>query len=229
MTTLDDTIRKAKETIFHWLYPSCGRDPGDTRQVYSHWELWQRVSSIAGITDIGITDAALELLTQERDNFNKISDKIYHRARWVKLMNCWGPPPLNEIIDVLRKQDGDKIMEIDAVYANRMGLTTQVPARILYQTDGPSRTEQIGPWKIEFQHADEAITCWAGHPGAGVIQALNWMGQPWVENNRDRVLTRLRKSAWRNDAIPGHVKKDLADNMAQVPEWMRPIIQDVLN
>jgi len=217
---IDDKLQQIKDRLYQRIF-------SDTTRVFTVSDFWPEMTFLTG--DNALIKKALDLLVEEHDNFFKLSDKIYHRARWLKWMECWSAAPECESTKAIMRRDGHKTLMTGAIAANGLGLSTQVPAKIIYITDGPSRIEKIGGWDIDFQHADDNVMFWANHPAAIVIQALHWMGQPWVEANQDLVITRLRGSSWKNDTIPEPVKKDLQDNIAQVPEWMQPIIQDVVN
>jgi len=52
-----------------------------------------------------------------------------------------------------------------------LGLTTQVPAKAVYLTDGPSRTKQIGAQTIIMRNAAKNLVG-AGKPTGAVFQAL---------------------------------------------------------
>ena len=218
---LQDKLQHIKYGLYQRIFSDT------TRQVFTVDDLWSELGE-----DNILIEMALDLLVQEHENFNKLSDKIYHCARWIKIMSCWSVAPEDECTKAIMRYDGHKIMMTGAVAANSLHFSTQVPARIVYITDGPSRIEKIpngkSTWNIEFQHADDDVMCWARHPAAIVIQALLWMGETTVAANHDEFLHRLRESSWRNDTIPAAVKKDLQDNMGQVPGWMQPFIQQVV-
>ncbi len=62
-------------------------------------------------------------------------------------------PPVNKIVDSLASITGHAIVRHGAVAANALGLTTQVPVRQIYLTDGRARTLNLGKQVIEIRHA----------------------------------------------------------------------------
>jgi len=157
----------------------------------------REVFAISDFYDMGerfFIQEVLKNLVKKHDNFFEISDKIYHRSRWIQLMKCWAAAPERECVDALMRYYGEKILITGAIAANALHFSTQVPARIAYITDGITRTEKVGPWKVEFQHADEDVMFWSGHPAAIVIQALSWMEEGWINSHQDLVINRLQES-----------------------------------
>ena len=61
--------------------------------------------------------------------------------------------------------------------ANLRGLSTQVPSKIIYLTDGPNKKVEIGRRSILFKHArPKAMAGLEGKP-ALVVQALRHLGK----------------------------------------------------
>ena len=80
-----------------------------------------------------------------------IRDSFYVAVKNSRL----GPvsPPVNKIVDSLASITGHAIVRHGAVAANALGLTTQVPVRQIYLTDGRARTLNLGKQVIEIRHA----------------------------------------------------------------------------
>jgi len=64
--------------------------------------------------------------------------------------------------------------------ANLLGLSTQVPAKIIYLTDGPSKEVEIGPRSIHFKHARPKAIAGLRGKLALVVQALRHLGKESV-------------------------------------------------
>jgi hypothetical protein len=99
-------------------------------------------------------------------------------------------PDINEAARTLARRYRWKIVPEGAWAANLLGLSTDVPARIVYLSDGPASKIQIGRRSIHFKHArPQALSGSAGAPGL-VVQALRYLGKEAV--NR-RLMLRLRR------------------------------------
>ena len=87
------------------------------------------------------------------------------------------PPDLNQIVDAIQRQSGDTLQIDGAKAANILGLSTQVPAKIVYLTNGHSRDVVIGNWTIKLKHASPKILAGAGQMAGCVLQALRYLGK----------------------------------------------------
>jgi hypothetical protein len=99
-------------------------------------------------------------------------------------------PDIDEAARTLARRYRWKIVPEGAWAANLLGLSTQVPARIVYLSDGPSSKIQVGRRTIHFKHArPQALAGSDGTPGL-MVQALRYLGKESV--NR-RLVLRLRR------------------------------------
>src|SRR3989338_5661892 len=68
------------------------------------------------------------------------------------------PPSVDRIAAALAEKDNLKIQPSGAYAANLLGLSDQVPAKIVFLTDGSSRMVQIGNWNIKLKKTDRKST-----------------------------------------------------------------------
>jgi hypothetical protein len=100
-------------------------------------------------------------------------------------------PDIDESARALARRHRWKIIPEGAWAANLLGLSTQVPAKIVYLSDGPSKRIQVGRRTIRFKHArPQALAGEQGVP-ALVVQALRHLGRDEVDR---AVVLRLRKT-----------------------------------
>ena len=74
------------------------------------------------------------------------------------------------------EQRGEVVASNGAAAANALGLTTQVPVRMVYLTNGRSRTFSVGKQTVEFQHAPAWQLLLADRPAGEAVRALAWLG-----------------------------------------------------
>jgi hypothetical protein len=134
-------------------------------------------------------DQALSRLTKER-TLNRIGRGLYCYPRINRQLGIAVPPDLDEIADALARQTGSRIVPSGATAANQLGLSTQVPAKPVYLTDGRSRTVRVGNFEVVLKHAPPKELPVANRKSATVLQALRHLGPDAVD---DRVLQRIRK------------------------------------
>jgi hypothetical protein len=89
-------------------------------------------------------------------------------------------PDIDEAARAIARRQRWKIVPEGAWAANLLGLSTQVPAKIIYRTDGPNKEVPIGRRAIYFKHARPKVLAGPGGKSALVVQALRHLGKDGV-------------------------------------------------
>jgi hypothetical protein len=103
-----------------------------------------------------------------------------------------------------------------AYAANLLGLSEQVPGRIVILTNGTSRQVRLDKLTLVFRRAAPRNLLGAGRPSGLVIQAIRHL--------RERGLEPARLEALRT-RLDADTKSELAALTPKLPAWMRPIVQ----
>lgn len=105
-----------------------------------------------------------------------------------------------------------------AYAANALGLSDQVPAKIIILTDGVPRKVSLGKLTLIFRRAAPRNLLGAGTRAGLVIQALRYLkGSPDMAKHVDRLKRDLDAST----------KKDLAALNSKLVVWMRPLVRQI--
>ena len=104
----------------------------------------------------------------------------------------FGILPVNyeQVAQALAGRDNLKIQPSGAYAANLLGLSDQVPAKVVFLTDGSHRKIQIGKRSIVLKRTTPKNMATAGKISGLVIQALRFIGQ---ENIDDKVIGILKR------------------------------------
>jgi hypothetical protein len=89
-------------------------------------------------------------------------------------------PDVDKAARAIARRQNWKIVPEGAWAANLLGLTTQVPAKIIYRTDGPNNEVPIGRRSIYFKHARPKALAGPEGKFALVVQALRHLGKESV-------------------------------------------------
>ena len=117
-------------------------------------------------------------------------------------------------------RDAIRLQPSGAYAANVLGLSEQVPSRIVFLTDGPTRRVKIGKREILLQHTTPRNMATAGRKSGTLIQALRYLGKDQVD---DKVLATLRRNI--TDADRPAIRKDLRHAPAWIADLMRPLTE----
>ena len=128
------------------------------------------------------------------------------------------PPNYERIAQSLAGRDNLKIQPSGAYAANLLGLTEQVPAKIVFLTDGPNRKVQIDKRKIILKRTTPKNMATAGRISGLVIQALRYLKQYYVDST---VIEKLENRLTEKD------KKQLMKDIRYAPTWICDIFRQI--
>jgi len=153
--------------------------------------------------DLGSRDAVDQALSRlaRQDGLQRLARGLYYFPRVNPRFNIVVPPDADQIADALGRQTGSRVVPSGAVAANRFGLTTQVPARPVYLTDGNSRQIRIGDMVFQMKHASPRDFHPSSRASALVLQALRYLGKDAVDDHVIATIRRALSQSQRNDLL----------------------------
>jgi len=125
-------------------------------------------------------------------------------------------PSAEEIAQALAGRDRTRLQPAGAYAANALGLSEQVPAKVVFLTDGPARTVKIGSTTIQLRRTTPKNMEAAGRLSGLLIQALRELGQEHVTQQR---IDHLKRT------IPAGKRRELLKDIRLAPAWMHPIFR----
>lgn len=120
-------------------------------------------------------------------------------------------PPIEAVEQALERKDGIRLQPSGAYAANLLGLSEQVPAKVVFLTDGATRTVKVGPTQITLKRTTPRNMAAAGRLSGLLIQAFRSLGAAHITPER---IERLRKS------LPAQERAELLKDLSLAPEWM---------
>jgi len=138
----------------------------------------------------GSVDVALSQLV-DAGAIRRVTRGIYDYPRPGTLMPEPLSPDLTEVARAIARKHGWRILAAGAHAANALGLSTQVPAKAVYLSDGPTRSIKLGRRTIQFKHAEPKTLGAASDVNGLVIQALRQIGRNGVTDAMIRRIARV--------------------------------------
>lgn len=155
----------------------------------------------------------------ERERFiRRLTQGLYEYPREHPILGIL-PPKIDEIAKAIAEKNGIKVQPAGAYAANLVGLSEQVPGRIIYLTNGPSKKISIGKQQIYFRTTTEKNMHPAGTKVGLVIQAFRNMGKNHIDNI---VRSKTRKF------LAGTSKQEIIKNLKYAPQWIRTHILSIM-
>lgn len=122
------------------------------------------------------------------------------------------------IVQAVARKRNLRLLPSPPLAANQLGLTTQVPARLVYHTDGAPSRLTLGNLTIDLRRNTGRLLGLAGRPGGLVAQALRDVGKDQVTGDHLRII---------RERLPDPVRRKLLRDLPLVPAWMRPHFRQI--
>jgi hypothetical protein len=142
------------------------------------------------IASRGTIDMALGSLARS-GTIRRIRRGLYDMPKVNPTLGGKLSPDIDEAAQAIARRQRWKIVPEGAWAANLLGLSTQVPAKIIYLTDGPNNEVPIGRRSIHFKHARPKAMAGVEGKFALVVQALRHLGK---ERIGPREIEKLRSA-----------------------------------
>lgn len=152
-----------------------------------------------------------------RKSIRRLTRGIYdYPRRHEKLGELF--PSAEEIAKAVAERDGIRLLPSGAYAANLLGLSEQVPAKVVFLTDGKPRKIRVEKLVLEFWRGSPRYMALAGTEAGIVIQALRHIGNDHVTDDTVAILrAKLSKQS----------KESLLKAIRVAPGWMRPHIRTI--
>lgn len=170
--------------------------------------------------DLGSYDAVRQSLVrlEKEDVLERLAHGIYLYPKKDSQLGILYPS-IDEIAKAIAKRDKAEILPTGALALNKLGLSSQVPTKAVYLTDGSPRSIQVGNRKIKFKRTVPKNLAAKGEISGLVIQALREIGKENVTDyHLNRIMELLRKEE------PDSVRHDAK----LAPLWIRNIMLNVM-
>jgi len=146
--------------------------------------------------DLGTREAIDTALTRyvRAGTIRRLARALYDYPRTDPALGILAPSP-EAVVIALKGSKNIRIQMSGAHAANALGLTEQVPVRVVYLTDGPSRTVRIGKQTITLPRTTPRTMATADRISGIVIQALQWLRRHNVTQQTIAKLSRRLSNA----------------------------------
>ena len=186
-------------------------------RIYGHGRGW--VFTPNHFKDLGSRDAVASALKRHKQSglIRQLARGVYDYPKIDPELGLL-EPSTDDIAQALAGRDATRLQPSGAYAANLLGLSTQVPTKIVYLTDGRPRTVQIGKRQITLNQTTPRNMATAGKISGLVIQALRHLGGRHVDAATIEAVKKRLSAADR---------KRLLTDIRHAPAWIAEIIRKV--
>lgn len=162
-------------------------------------------------------DYALSELCRE-GKIRRVCRGIYDYPKFSELLQQELSPDFDQVAQAFARKFNWRIQPSGDAALNLLGLSTQVPGRLVYLSDGPNRRYDIGNYTLEFKKSALKDAGFKYRESGLVVQAVKALGQERVD---DAVIATLRKQL--DKAICKRVLKDTVTATGWVYEAIKRV------
>tara|TARA_A100000171_G_scaffold52718_1_gene72554 strand:+ start:5464 stop:6081 length:618 start_codon:yes stop_codon:yes gene_type:complete len=172
---------------------------------------------IADFTELGNYEAvrkSLQRLTKDK-SIERIAKGIYFLPKKHERLGIIYPHA-EQIAKAIAKRDKARIIPTGSTALNLLGLSTQIPLKVVYLTDGSARKIKVGKQTIEFKKTNPKNLSIEHRLTYLLIQGLKAIGE---KNVTQEQLQQIQSIIDQSD------ERDLVyQNLKNAPVWIQKII-----
>ena len=129
-------------------------------------------------------------------------------------------PDAEEVARMLARKEKVRIRPAGAYALNKLGLSEQVPTKLVYITDGPPRQLKIGKLTIKFKATSPKKLSMKGELSGLIIQALEELDLDKIEKEREKKIRELLSKE-----NPENLKHDLMLAPARINDYIVKLLK----
>lgn len=170
-----------------------------THQVMERIESGSRdnVYIASDFFDLGEYNAVRQALLrlEKAGKIQKIMRGVYYYPRYSELIQEYETPSPNKVAEAIARKFNWTIAPCGDTALNMLGLSTQVPAKWSYISDGPYHQFQVGNVTLEFKHRNNREISGMSPITAMIIQALKAIGKGNLNEKQFEIIRRRLSDA----------------------------------
>ncbi|MFN7924325.1 MAG: DUF6088 family protein [Bryobacteraceae bacterium] len=176
--------------------------------------------SQADFSDLGTRraiDTELHRLAR-RGQIRRVLRGVYDFPRYSRVLEKHAGPDIDQIAHAIARKFGWRIQHDGASAQNLLGLSTQVPARVVYLSDGPSRVYRVGKSAIHFEHTLLKEAGFKLRESGLVVQALRAYGKGRIPQ---KAISRIRSQ------FPLALRRKILIDTKTATGWIHAAIRQI--
>ena len=188
------------------------------RKIYAKQRGW--VFTQKDFMDFGGTRAAVDKVLSrlaKQGKIRRLDRGVYDYPKQHAFLGVLSPDT-DSLARVITAKSGNSVFTSGAMAANLLGLSTQVPAKPIYLTDGPSRIKKVAGRIIAFKHARVPLFKNLSTKANYVLQALSYLGKDAID---DAIIICCAGKLDNQDI------RFLINISAKIPGWIADIVKKI--
>lgn len=152
------------------------------------------------------------------NKIHRITNGMYYKLKYSEFLQEYIPPSINNIVECIARKNHWTISYGGNRCLNGLGLSTQVPSKIVIISDGPDKIYNIMGLTITFQHRPSKCLTNLSSITKIIIETLHTLGRNYIDNDTINIL---------KSRIPPELKNTLLIESKGTSEWIYSYIRKV--
>jgi hypothetical protein len=158
--------------------------------IYGHGRGWAfSPNDFVSVFSRQQIDNALSELCHE-GKIRRVWRGVYDYPKFSELLQQELSPDFDQVAKAFARKFNWRIQPTGDAALNLLGLSTQVPSRLVYFSDGPNRQYDVGNYTLEFKKSALKDVGFKYHKSGLIVQALKSLGKERIDES---VVTILRR------------------------------------
>ncbi len=187
-------------------------------RIYGHGKGWAfTAADFSGAFKRNSVDVALAQLAKQ-NKIRRVCRGVYDYPQYSELLQQTLSPDFDQVAQALARKFNWRIHASGNAALNLLGLSTQVPGKIVYVSDGPDRCYQIGAAELCFKKEALKNVGFKHRESGLIVHALKALGQQHVD---EQVVEKIR-----SQLAPQQYKQIMQDTQT-VTGWVYETIRKI--
>ncbi len=194
------------------------------KKIYTHGRGWVfSEKDLASLANRSAIDVTLHRL-MHKGTIRRVMRGVYDYPKYSKLLQKQLSPDIDKVAQAIARKHAWRIQPSGPVALNILGLSTQVPSKYQYLSDGPSRNFQVGNTSLAFKSTVLKEAGFKYHESKLIVVAFRSLGK---EHLNPDTTERIRQ--WLNPKMRSKVLKDTVTVSRWIYDEIRQVCREDTN
>ncbi len=157
----------------------------------------------------------------KKGTIRRVMRGLYDYPGFSSFLNRELSPDIDQAARAIARKFGWYIQPSGPAALNLMGLSTQVPGRFVYLSNGPDRSYKIGKTLLQFQHTVLKDGAFKIRESSILVQGLRSLGQ---ENITAEVISDIKE--WLNHSLQSKILKETTITTGWIYQAIRQVCEE---
>lgn len=148
----------------------------------------------------------------------RLIDGLYTIPKFSELLQEESYPSVDQVANKLADKFSWTICPSENHALNLIGLSTQVPNKYVFVSDGPYRTYEYRGREIIFKHTSNRFITEYSRNYSLMIQAIKALGKDNIHENDIKRMTTFAKQ---------YIDEDIVDKGKKLPAWIQEVLKKI--